>query len=62
LGSGDCGARTVLHGREEEVVDIILGGKPSDEKEAEQVRNLGGLHVIGTERHDSRRVDNQFLR
>ena len=28
--------------------------------EAEQVRAAGGLHVIGTERHDSRRVDNQL--
>ena len=29
-------------------------------KEGQDVRNLGGLHVIGTERHESRRVDNQL--
>ena len=28
--------------------------------EEENVRNAGGLHVIGTERHESRRVDNQL--
>ncbi len=41
-------------------VDIILGGNPVDPKEAEAVRNAGGLHVIGTERHESRRIDNQL--
>jgi len=41
-------------------VDIILGGNPPDPKEAEEVRKLGGLHVIGTERHESRRIDNQL--
>ena len=28
--------------------------------EAEEVRNLGGLYIIGTERHESRRIDNQL--
>ncbi|MEI7620265.1 MAG: preprotein translocase subunit SecA [Candidatus Falkowbacteria bacterium] len=41
-------------------VDIILGGNPSDEKEQEEIKALGGLHVIGTERHESRRIDNQL--
>ena len=30
------------------------------EKEHDNVINLGGLHVIGTERHESRRIDNQL--
>lgn len=30
------------------------------EKDAELVRNAGGLHIIGTERHESRRIDNQL--
>ena len=30
------------------------------EKEHEQVVSLGGLHIIGTERHESRRIDNQL--
>jgi len=41
-------------------VDIVLGGNPPDPKESEEVRRLGGLHVIGTERHESRRIDNQL--
>lgn len=41
-------------------VDIVLGGNPPDEREAEKVRELGGLHVMGTERHEARRIDNQL--
>ncbi len=29
-------------------------------EEMEQVRSLGGLHVIGSERHEARRIDNQL--
>ena len=38
-------------------VDIKLGGQ--DESEKNDIKNLGGLFVIGTERMESRRVDNQ---
>jgi len=41
-------------------VDIVLGGNPSDEEEAKKIKELGGLHVIGTERHEARRIDNQL--
>jgi len=41
-------------------VDIKLGGDPVDKNEEEAVREAGGLHVIGTERHESRRIDNQL--
>jgi preprotein translocase subunit SecA len=41
-------------------VDIILGGNPPISKEAEFVREIGGLHVIGTQRHEARRIDNQL--
>jgi len=41
-------------------VDIILGGNPPDKEEAQKVRELGGLFVIGTERHEARRIDNQL--
>jgi preprotein translocase subunit SecA len=34
--------------------------KKQTEKEKKQVVELGGLHIIGTERHDSRRIDNQL--
>ena len=41
-------------------VDIILGGNPCNLEEAEKVKQLGGLYVIGTERHEARRIDNQL--
>ncbi len=40
--------------------DILLGGNPQDQAEAELVRSFGGLHVLGSERHESRRIDNQL--
>jgi preprotein translocase subunit SecA len=41
-------------------VDIILGGNPSTDEEQQEVKDLGGLYVIGTERHEARRIDNQL--
>ena len=41
-------------------VDIILGGNPPNEADADKVRKAGGLFVLGTERHESRRIDNQL--
>ncbi|HEX9722641.1 MAG TPA: SEC-C metal-binding domain-containing protein, partial [Candidatus Paceibacterota bacterium] len=41
-------------------VDIVLGGNPQDPEEARRVQEAGGLHVIGTERHEARRIDNQL--
>ena len=46
--------------------DIVLGGKVEDTQDADwknihnQVIDAGGLHIIGTERHESRRIDNQL--
>ena len=40
--------------------DIILGGKDCTAEEHNEVVSLGGLHIIGTERHESRRIDNQL--
>lgn len=58
--AGRLGAVTVATNMAGRGVDIILGGMPADKEEAEKVRQLGGLHVIGTERHESRRIDNQL--
>ncbi|MDD5625808.1 MAG: preprotein translocase subunit SecA, partial [Patescibacteria group bacterium] len=41
-------------------VDIILGGNPPNLEEQKKVIEAGGLRVIGTERHESRRIDNQL--
>ena len=41
-------------------VDIKLGGPTATEDEANAVRAIGGLFVLGTERHEARRIDNQL--
>ncbi|MEK7511108.1 MAG: preprotein translocase subunit SecA [Patescibacteria group bacterium] len=41
-------------------VDIKLGGALATPEAREEVRQLGGLAVIGTERHEARRIDNQL--
>lgn len=41
-------------------VDIKLGGAPADPAEREEVLSAGGLAVIGTERHEARRIDDQL--
>ncbi len=58
--AGRVGAVTVATNMAGRGVDIILGGNPPSPVEAEKVRALGGLHVIGTERHEARRIDNQL--
>jgi preprotein translocase subunit SecA len=58
--AGKKGAVTLATNMAGRGVDIILGGNPTDKQEAEEIKNLGGLHVIGTERHESRRIDNQL--
>jgi preprotein translocase subunit SecA len=58
--AGRKGAVTVATNMAGRGVDIILGGNPPDPKESEEVKKLGGLHVLGTERHESRRIDNQL--
>jgi preprotein translocase subunit SecA len=58
--AGRLGAVTIATNMAGRGVDIILGGNPASQEEAGQVRAAGGLHVIGTERHESRRIDNQL--
>ena len=41
-------------------VDIKLGGLPFNDTTWKEIVNLKGLHVLGTERHESRRIDNQL--
>ena len=58
--AGKLGAVTVATNMAGRGVDIVLGGNPPDSEEAKKVKELGGLHVIGTERHEARRIDNQL--
>ena len=59
------------HEREAEIISKIglhksvtiatnMAGRGTDIKLSDEVRNLGGLCVVGTERHESRRIDNQL--
>ncbi len=58
--AGKLGTVTVATNMAGRGVDIVLGGNPMDPEEAKKVKELGGLHVIGTERHEARRIDNQL--
>jgi preprotein translocase subunit SecA len=58
--AGKKGAVTVATNMAGRGVDIKLGGNPSTPELYEEVRATGGLFVIGTERHEARRIDNQL--
>ena len=58
--AGKKGSVTIATNMAGRGVDIILGGNPSSQTEADVVRQFGGLHVMGTERHEARRIDNQL--
>jgi preprotein translocase subunit SecA len=58
--AGKLNAVTVATNMAGRGVDIILGGNPPELEEAEKIKQIGGLHVLGTERHDARRIDNQL--
>jgi len=58
--AGRFGAVTVATNMAGRGVDIILGGSPQVKSESEKVKSSGGLFVLGTERHESRRIDNQL--
>lgn len=66
--AGKIGAVTVATNMAGRGVDIVLGGDPPKDKskikeweeEHQKILELGGLCIIGTERHESRRIDNQL--
>ena len=58
--AGRLGAVTVATNMAGRGVDVILGGNPPDLMAATKIRELGGLFVAGTERHEARRIDNQL--
>ena len=63
--AGRPGAITIATNMAGRGTDIVLGGKKEDDdsewdEKHKQVLDAGGLHVIGTERHESRRIDNQL--
>ncbi len=58
--AGRKGAVTIATNMAGRGVDIKLGGVPSTKEQYDEVRALGGLFVLGTERHEARRIDNQL--
>jgi len=58
--AGRRGAVTLATNMAGRGVDIKLGGATATSEESEAVRQLGGLFVLGTERHEARRIDNQL--
>lgn len=58
--AGKKGSVTIATNMAGRGVDIKLGGVPSTPEEAQEIRDLGGLFVLGTERHEARRIDNQL--
>ncbi len=64
--AGRLGGVTVATNMAGRGVDIVLGGNPTErsepewQQEHEEVVSLGGLYIVGTERHEARRIDNQL--
>ena len=58
--AGRPGAVTIATNMAGRGVDIVLGGHPMDPEKQKLVKDAGGLCIIGTERHESRRIDNQL--
>ena len=58
--AGRKGAVTIATNMAGRGTDIVLGGNPCDAEEAKFVKEAGGLYILGAERHDSRRIDNQL--
>jgi len=58
--AGQRGRVTVATNMAGRGVDIKLGGALASAGQYEEVKGLGGLYVLGTERHEARRIDNQL--
>ncbi len=58
--AGRLGSVTIATNMAGRGTDIVLGGLPENKESKNKVLSAGGLHVIGTERHESRRIDNQL--
>ena len=59
-GAGVLGRVTVATNLAGRGVDIKLGGVGATEDQYNKIKSLGGLFVLGTERHEARRIDDQL--
>ncbi|MCX6719177.1 MAG: preprotein translocase subunit SecA, partial [Candidatus Taylorbacteria bacterium] len=58
--AGKKGSVTIATNMAGRGVDIKLGGNPNTPASYEEIKKNGGLFVLGTERHEARRIDNQL--
>ncbi|OGS03456.1 MAG: preprotein translocase subunit SecA [Elusimicrobia bacterium RIFOXYB12_FULL_50_12] len=58
--AGKKGAVTIATNMAGRGTDIVLGGSNPEPEDSKTVKNLGGLFILGTERHEARRIDNQL--
>ncbi len=58
--AGKKGGVTIATNMAGRGVDIKLGGNPNTPELADEIKKAGGLFVLGTERHEARRIDNQL--
>ncbi len=58
--AGRLGAVTIATNMAGRGTDIVLGGQEATPEEKAKVIELGGLAILGTERHEARRIDNQL--
>ncbi len=58
--AGKKGGVTIATNMAGRGVDIRLGGNPGSSALYDEVKSIGGLFVLGTERHEARRIDNQL--
>lgn len=58
--AGRKGAVTVATNMAGRGADIVIGGGRRGDDAWKEIADLGGLYVIGTERHEARRIDNQL--
>lgn len=58
--AGILGAVTLATNMAGRGVDIKLGGPDATKEQQDEIKSLGGLFVLGTERHEARRIDNQL--
>jgi preprotein translocase subunit SecA len=59
-GNPEMIAKTMAKGDEEKYLEILEEARVTCAKEREEVIAAGGLHILGTERHEARRIDNQL--
>ena len=58
--AGKLGQVTIATNMAGRGVDIMLSGNPQNPEELKKVISAGGLHIVGTQRHEARRIDDQL--